>query len=249
MAIFSWHADIIRRSEGQSVIATAARYSGTQLYDERQAKTINHSDKTGRIYSDILTPERAPVWMKDREKLWNAIEAGEKRKDAQLARDIQIALPKELNTEQQIELFKAYINTQFVSVGMAADITLVITQTHNPYGYALLTLRPVTEKGFGLKVRLWNDRKQLHQWREAWAEIANCFLALYGHETRIDHRTLAEQGIDRLPIRTIGKAAYHAASRGEKLDRYLEHEKTTQVNLNNLSKTNNTTTTLRKESK
>jgi ATP-dependent exoDNAse (exonuclease V) alpha subunit len=168
--------------------------------------------------------------MNDREKLWNAVELIEKRHDAQLARNIQIALPKELNLEQQITLFKTYVYDQFVTLGMVADMTLVAKTEHNPYGYVLLTLRTANAKGFGLKIRQWNDRQQLNQWRKAWAETANCFLSLYGHNIKIDHRTLAEQGIDRVPIKTIGKAAFHAAKRGITLERYQDYKQTIIIN-------------------
>lgn len=230
MAIFSWHADIIKRSEGQSIVATAARLSGTKLFDERQAITFNHTKKQGRLYSEILLPSQAPPWMKERERLWNAVELIEKRHDAQLALNIQIALPKELNLEQQITLFKTYVYDQFITLGMATDVNLVAKTEHNPYGYVLLTLRTANAKGFGLKIRQWNDRQQLNKWREAWAQTANCFLSLYGHNIKIDHRTLAEQGIDRLPIKTIGKAAFHAAKRGVKLERYQEYEQAVTSN-------------------
>lgn len=122
MAIYHFHAQVINRSQGRSAIAAAAYRSGTALVDERTGLTHDFTKKNDIIEHTILLPEEAPDIFKDRETLWNAVEASEKRKDAQTAREINIALPRELNNQQNWQLALDYVNAEFVSKGMIADV-------------------------------------------------------------------------------------------------------------------------------
>jgi ATP-dependent exoDNAse (exonuclease V) alpha subunit len=129
--------------------------------------------------------------------LWNAVEAGERRKDAQLAREVQLALPRELDADRQIALLHSFVREEFVSRGMVADSSL---HDHTgsdgqpqPHAHVMLTMRSIDETGFGLKVRDWNSDELLVHWREQWAHQANAQLAEAGEDVRIDHRTLAAQ--------------------------------------------------------
>ena len=144
-----------------------------------------------------MAPEGAPDWSLDRPALWNAVEAGERRKDAQLAREVQLALPRELDADRQIALLRGFVRDEFVSRGMVADFSL---HDHTgsdgqpqPHAHVMLTMRSIDETGFGLKVRDWNSDELLVHWREQWAHQANAQLADAGEEVRIDHRTLAAQ--------------------------------------------------------
>lgn len=222
MAIFHFSGQVISRSQGRNAVAAASYRSAEKMFDERNGKTQDFTKKEQDIlYKEVLLPKDAPEWMKDRNKLWNEVEKGEKRKDAQLAREFNIALPKELTKEQNIELAKEFVQKEFVAKGMVAD--LCIHRGHNsgeeqPHIHVMLTMREITKdgNGFGKKVREWNGREQLEHQREAWAECANKHLAINGHDIRIDHRSNAERGIDLEPQYKIGaKAAERAMARLE----------------------------------
>jgi Ti-type conjugative transfer relaxase TraA len=148
-----------------------------------------------------MSPAGAPAWVHDREMLWNRVEAGERRKDSQLARAIEIGLPVELSHAESVALVRDYIAQEFVSKGMIADFSIRRNDPNNPYAQILLTLREATPSGFGPKMRHWNRKANLIEWRSAWAERANQHLARAGHTVRIDHRTLEAQQIELTPGR------------------------------------------------
>ncbi len=184
--------------------AAAAYRSGSLLRDERYGVTHNYTRRRPVAHSEIMSPAGAPSWVRDRETLWNRVEAGERRKDAQLARAIEISLPVELSHAQSVALLRDYIAQEFVSKGMIADFSVRRNDPGNPHAHILLTLREATPAGFGPKVRLWNRKSNLLEWRSAWAERANQHLARAGHGVRIDHRTLEAQQIEFAPGRQMG---------------------------------------------
>lgn len=208
MAIYHLSAKVITRAKGQSVIACAAYRAGEKLNDERHGEIYDYTKKQDIAHSEILLPDNAPQWMRDRGKLWNAVEQSEKRKDSQLAREVQVALPRELTLSQNIELTREFVTNQFVSQGMVADFNIHVDKASDgdlqPHAHILLTMREIKAEGFGQKVREWNDKSNLQQWREQWAEYTNKHLALNGHDIVVDHRSLAEQGIDLEPQKKIG---------------------------------------------
>lgn len=197
MAIYRFSAAIISRGKGRSSVAAAAYRSGSQLADERTGAVHDYTRKSDIQHSEILAPEGAPDWVQGRAALWNAVEAVERRKDAQLAREVQLALPRELDADRQIALLRGFVRDEFVARGMVADFSL---HDHvgsdgqaQPHAHVMLTMRSIDETGFGLKVRDWNSDELLVHWREQWAHQANAQLAEAGEEVRIDHRTLAAQ--------------------------------------------------------
>jgi len=205
LAIYHLSANVISRARGQSVVAAAAYRSGAALRDERYGITHNYASRRGvAAHSEIMAPAGAPSWVYDREILWNRVEAGELRKDSQLARGIDVSLPIELGHHECLALVRAYIAMEFVSKGMIADLCICRDNSANPHAYMLLTLRRVTSSGFGPKERRWNGKSNLLGWRSAWAERANEHLARAGHSVRIDHRTLEAQQIELTPSRRVG---------------------------------------------
>lgn len=206
MAIYHFSVKIVSRKEGRSVVGAAAYRAADQLHDQRIGQTFDYTRKGGVVYTEILAPTEAPSWIQDRAALWNAVEKVESRKDAQLARDIEIGLPVELTKQQQVELLRDFAQRAFVSRGMVADVALHRDNLENPHAHLLLSTRQLTPEGFGAKRRDWNDRAELLKWREQWAEVANEHLARAG-EIRIDHRTLEAQGIDLVPGRKLGLSA------------------------------------------
>lgn len=210
MAIYHFSGKTVSRSQGRSAIAASAYRSASILYDERYGKTHNYSHKQDVIFSEILIPEHAPAWMKEREKLWNSVELSEKRKDAQLAREIEFSLPRELTNNQNITLAREFIQTQFVDKGMVADWSFHIDKATDgephPHVHVMLTMRAINADGFGQKVRAWNQKEILLGWRQSWSEHANRHLSLNGHDLHIDHRSHAERGIALEPQYKIGSA-------------------------------------------
>jgi Ti-type conjugative transfer relaxase TraA len=204
MAIYHLTAKVASRAKGQSVVAAAAYRSSEALYDERYGLTHDYTRKEGVEHSEILLPEGAPKSLSDRQTLWNQVEANEKRKDSQLARELEIGLPVELTHGENVELVRDYVKKHFVSKGMIADFSIHEDDPNNPHAHVLLTMREVNEEGFGKKVRSWNAKADLLKWRETWAETANEHLAQAGHAVRIDHRTLEAQNIELEPGRKIG---------------------------------------------
>ena len=204
MAIYHLTAKIISRGRGQSITAAAAYRSGCSLRDERYGLTHDYTRNRPAAHAEIMSPAGAPIWVHDRETLWNRVEAGERRKDAQLARAIEIGLPVELSPDECIALARDYIAQEFVSKGMIADFSIRRNDSNNPYAQILLTLREAAASGFGPKMRSWNRKSNLFEWRSAWAERANQYLARAGHAARIDHRTLEAQHSELTPGRKIG---------------------------------------------
>ena len=214
MAIFSMRMQVIGRSAGRSATAAAAYRSGEQIEDKRTGKVHDYTGKSDIYGSEILLPEGAPERLGDRTALWNEVERVEKRKDAQLSREVMIALPAELIHDQKESLAREYVQDEFVSQGMIADIGYHDFDSHNPHAHIMLTMRSVDEDGFGKKRREWNQRAEIERHRQAWAEYTNRALERAGCEERIDHRSLKEQGIEREPQIHLGAKVLEMEGRG-----------------------------------
>jgi ATP-dependent exoDNAse (exonuclease V) alpha subunit len=124
MAIYRLSAQVIKRSAGRSVVAAASYRAAEKLKDHRLVQTFDFTRKAGVEHSEIMLPKGAPAWMADREQLWNAVEKAEKRKDSQLAREVQVSLPREMNLEQQVSLVRDFVQEQMTSRGMVADVCI-----------------------------------------------------------------------------------------------------------------------------
>jgi len=234
MAIFHFSAKVISRAAGSSVVASAAYRSASRLNDQRLGRHQDFSDKSGVVHSEVMLPENAPPELADRERLWNAVEAGEVRKDAQLAREVEFAIPRELSQEQGIELARDFVRTTFVDQGMIADLNVHWDIGEDglarPHAHIMLTMRSVDGNGFGAKVRDWNRTELLERWREEWGAQVNERLAELGIEARIDHRSLEAQGIDLEPQDKIGAAASRMAAKGLEANRVDEHREIAREN-------------------
>lgn len=224
MAIYHLHAKIIQRSHGKNVVAAAAYRHAALMKNEKEDMAFDYRNKHGVIHDEVLIPQDSPAWLATlgalppvdaSEQLWNLVETVEKRKDAQLAREIEFALPLELNQEQNITLAREFIHDQFVLRGMVADVA-VHWDEGNPHVHVLLTMREITAEGFGQKLTAWNSRALLQTWREKWAEYANFHLRLHHVSARIDHRSYEEQGVELVPGIHQGKAVTDMERRGIK---------------------------------
>ncbi|CCV14406.1 putative conjugal transfer protein; TraA (fragment) [Mesorhizobium sp. STM 4661] len=218
MAIYHLHVKVIGRKAGSSAVASAAYRSASRLRDERIERSHDFSSKRGVVHSEVMLPEDAPEAWRDRERLWNAVEAFEVRKDAQLAREVEFALPRELSQGQGIELARDFVQAEFVSKGMVADLNVHWDMAEDgspkPHAHVILAMRSVDENGFGPKVRDWNQTEMVERWRERWAELANERLAELDIDARIDHRSLEAQGIALEPQSQIGAPAQRIEDSG-----------------------------------
>jgi hypothetical protein len=216
VAIYRFEAKIIGRSDrvgGRSVVACAAYRSGTRLHSEKYDVTHDYSRRTAGIeYEGIHSPECSPSSVTDRGALWNGIEAKEdthnRRAKAQLARELLPSIPAELNKEQRKALVIGFVESELVSRGMVADVSIhAPKEGKNYHAHILCSLREVSPEGFGLKVREWNTKPFLIELREAWDKHSNAALEDADSKVRVDHRSLEDRGIDRLPEPKIGVAA------------------------------------------
>jgi hypothetical protein len=214
MAVYRFEAKIIGRSSGRSATGAAAYRAAERILDERTGVVRDYTRKGGVLHTEIMdsrNPEHAPGWPQNRAKLWNAVEQIEKRKDAQLAREILLNLPHELNFDQQRELVRGFVREEFVKRGMVADIAIHAPHRkgdhRNTHAHVMLTMRELTADGFGAKVRDWNSPELLEQWREKWADYQNEALKQAGRTERVDHRSLEARGIEREPEPKQGPVA------------------------------------------
>lgn len=211
MAIYHLSAKVIGRSSGRSATGAAAYRAAEIVRDERTGIVHDYSRKGGVEHREIVAPDNAPAWMRDREQLWNAVEKVERRKDAQLAREVEVGIPRELTPDQRRELVREFVREEFVSRGMIADVCWHMGKASDggahPHAHILLTMRELTGDGFGNKNRDWNGKDVLEGWRERWEAHANRALERAGRDERIDHRSFADRGVDREPQPKLGPVA------------------------------------------
>jgi ATP-dependent exoDNAse (exonuclease V) alpha subunit len=234
-------------------VLTMERNPFGQDMQEKMAGLVvvhDYSPRAGDVaFKEICAPDDAPEWVYDRQTLWNRVEAAEKRVDAQVCRQLDIALPRSLTHDQRIALVREFVGEQFTSVGMIADVAFHYdTDNHNPHCHILLTTRKLEGNGFAAaKCKEWQpnfakagaavlaDGDRMKQEREAWAKQCNAALVRAGSTLAVDHRTLKEQGIDRAPTFHLGKDAWHQEKRtglptriGDKLRELVAHSNAMQ---------------------
>ena len=232
---------IVKRSQGQSAVASAAYQSGERLFSEYDQKTKFYKKKE-LVHAEIMLPSRAPPGYADRATLWNAVEAVENQWNSQLARRIVLAFPVEVPKEQYLSMIKEFCQEQFVSKGMLADFAIHDKGDGNPHAHILLTIRAMDEHGKwlpkarkvydldenGERIRLasgnwkchkentvdWNDQKYAEVWRHGWETITNRYLEAAGRPERVDLRSFERQGIQQIPTVHLGPAAHQMEKRG-----------------------------------
>jgi Ti-type conjugative transfer relaxase TraA len=259
MAIYHLQVKVIGRSAGRSAIAAAAYRAAEALHDSELGRTFNYLSKPGVVHSEIMLPAGAPSRWQDRETLWNEVAARDpksrdesrrvlddpdaprknRRREKQLAREIELALPRELSQAEAIALARDFAREQFVDRGMVADLNVhwgqSATGEAQPHAHIMLTMRRVVPGldgdpdghldggAFGPKERAWNATALVTSWRARWAEMVNARLAEAGIDARVDHRSNAARGIDLEPQNKIGPAGARRAVRGEDAERADEH--------------------------
>jgi hypothetical protein len=204
MAIYHLRASMISRSQGRSATAAIAYRVAERIEDRRTGLIFDYAARGGVDHTEILAPEHAPDWVRDRSELWNRVEESETRKNSQVAREVRVALPTELTHDERVELVREFAQAQFVNRGMVADIALHAPgragDERNHHAHILLTTREIGPEGFTAKNRDWNAVEILEGWREAWARDSNAALERAGIEDRVDHRTLVAQRDEALEL-------------------------------------------------
>ena len=157
MAIYHFDASVISRSKGRSSTAASAYRAAERVVDRRTGEVHDYTRKHGVEHTEILAPAHAPDWARDRSALWNAVEQIERRKDAQVSREVRVALPSELSVEQNRDLVRGFVQEQFVARGMVADIALHAPgregDQRNHHAHILLTTREIGPEGCVAKNR------------------------------------------------------------------------------------------------
>ena len=230
MAIYHFSVKTFSRNSIKTIVASAAYRAGTKLtHFDSSGVTLgqyDYSKKTDVFLSEILSPLTAPTWSRNRQELWNKVEQSETRKNARLAREIELSIPVELSNQQRVTLVRDFVNDILVSDGMVADIAYHGFNGHNPHAHILLTTREITKDGFSKKRRDWDSKANLIQWRKLWEFTANEMLKKAGYEEQITCESLEKQKVkNRLPTIHLGPKVHALLKQGiltDKAEEYLE---------------------------
>ncbi|MBX5164486.1 MULTISPECIES: Ti-type conjugative transfer relaxase TraA [unclassified Rhizobium] len=252
MAVPHFSVSVVARGSGRSAVLSAAYRHCAKMEFEREARTIDYTRKQGLLHEEFVIPADAPEWVcsmtADRsvagasESFWNKVEGFEKRSDAQLAKDVTIALPLELTAVQNIALMHDFVAGHITAQGMVAD-WVYHDAPGNPHVHLMTTLRPLTEDGFGSKkvavlgpdgkpirndagkivYQLWaGSTEDFNAFRDGWFACQNKHLALAGLDIRIDGRSFEKQGIDLEPTIHLGVGAKAIERKAEQSDHKSE---------------------------
>ncbi|EJT01388.1 Ti-type conjugative transfer relaxase TraA [Rhizobium sp. CCGE 510] len=253
MAIMFVRAQVISRGAGRSIVSAAAYRHRARMMDELAGTSFSYRGGAGELmHEEVALPDEIPDWLrsaisgqsvsKASEVFWNAVDAFETRADAQLARELIIALPEELTRAENIALVREFVRDTLTSKGLIAD-WVYHDKDGNPHIHLMTTLRPLTEEGFGAKkvavlgeggkplrvvtpdrptgkivYKVWaGDKETMKAWKIAWAEAANRHLALAGHDIHLDGRSYAEQGLDGIAQKHLGPEKAALARKGKEL--------------------------------
>ena len=213
----SYHMSVkpISRSSGRSAVAADAYREGIEMTNERDGLKHDYSKRRDVECSFTVLPKGAPEWAQDSEKLWNAAEAAETRKNAQTAREYELALPAELNSRERRELVREFAVSLTERYGVAVTASIHAPHSYgddrNFHAHVLTTTRRMTPFGLAEKTRELDDKitgsQQVMALREEWGKMTNHALRQAGHDVRVDHRSHKARGIEQEPTVHLGVAA------------------------------------------
>ncbi|NTD85729.1 Ti-type conjugative transfer relaxase TraA [Agrobacterium tumefaciens] len=247
MAIFHCQVKVVSRATGRSSVAASAYRSGTSLHNDKEGRTYDFSRRSGVVQADIVIPKGSDAeWALDRNALWNAVEAKEKRKDSRVAREFEIALPHELDEEEREELTRHFAQQLADRFGTAVDFAIHKPDPRgsekNHHAHLMMTTRRVDADGLGeksiiewenkklLKERLPTTSMQMKEVRLAWELVANEALERAGIDARIDHRSNAARGLELEPTRHVGVHATAVQRQGGVIERERMDAETARLN-------------------
>ena len=233
MAVYFLHMKTFGRANGSSATSAIAYRAGERIRDERTGKVYDHTGREGVMHTEIVLPQKLNdadmSWARDRARLWNAVEAAETRKNSRVAREFLIALPAELDDERRQDLVRGFSQELADRYQFAVDFAIHAPRTdpRNFHAHLLASTREIQTEGFGAKTTLeLNDTTRMNRGlqpfvqelistRERWATRTNEALRDAQLDARVDHRTLAAQGIDREPRLQLPRPVYEMERRGE----------------------------------
>jgi len=255
VAVPHFSVSVVARGSGRSAVLSAAYRHCAKMDYEREARTIDYTRKQGLLHEEFAIPADAPEWLRsmiaDRsvsgasEAFWNKVEDFEKRSDAQLAKDVTIALPIELTAEQNIALVRDFVEQHITAKGMVAD-WVYHDAPGNPHVHLMTTLRPLTTDGFGAKkfavtgpdgnpirndagkivYELWaGSIDDFNAFRDGWFACQNRHLALAGLDIRVDGSSFEKQGIDLEPTIHLGVGTKAIERKADGASKPLELER------------------------
>ena len=236
MAIYHLSTKPVSRSSGRSAVASAAYRCAVLLTNQRDGLVHDFTRKEGVEHKEIVLPQGVSAdWALDRSTLWNAAEFAEKRKDARVAREFEIALPHELSPEGRLKAARAFAQDLANRYGAAVDFAIHSPSEHgdirNYHAHVLMTTRQVGKAGFGEKTCLEHKNArllangmattdmQLRDIRQSWEGIANRQLQREGLDVRIDHRSHEERGLELSPTEHMGVHASQMRQQGMAVER------------------------------
>lgn len=233
----------IKNREKHSAVACASYRSDESLYSERDGLVKTFRKHKVKPETFILKPSHAPDWALNRERLWNEVEKVEKHYKAQLAREVLLSIPNELNEEEQSKLIRRFVQNEFVNEGMVADVSIHRDDKNNPHAHVLLTMRSFKENGqwdnkskrvqkvdskgnpvfnskgqrvtVSVKTNDWDKPETLLKWRENWAKELNKTMEENGIELRFSEKSFEEQGLTKLPLFRLSRQAYYLEKRAK----------------------------------
>jgi ATP-dependent exoDNAse (exonuclease V) alpha subunit len=236
VAVYFLNLRTFGRSGGSSAVSAAAYRAGERIRDERTGRIYDHSDRQDVLHKEVLVPSRLAgsdmSWAQERATLWNAAEGAESRKNARVAREYLVALPVELTADQRIILARGFARELTERYQFALDLAVHAPRDYpgsdprNFHAHLLATTREITPSGLAAKTVL--ELRDSHRRdlglgpaiselllvRERWADATNQALLEAGADVRVDHRSLAAQGIDREPFPRIPRAAFEMERHG-----------------------------------
>ncbi|MFN7106995.1 MAG: MobQ family relaxase [Brevundimonas sp.] len=211
MSIFHLTVRSVSRASGRSAVAAAAYRAGERLVNARDGRV---HDYTGKPVIDafIMVPDGAPAWASDRSYLWNAVEASEKRKDAKVAREYELALPAEIGAKAHRSLAVRFAELLVDRYGVTVDVALhppdAEGDQRNHHAHLLTTTRTMTPDGLGPKTRQLDVSStasiEVETLRASWATMVNQALAQAQIPERVDHRSFERQGKSIEPTVKMG---------------------------------------------
>ncbi|WP_165816044.1 MobA/MobL family protein [Kumtagia ephedrae] len=231
-ALYHAQAKIFKRSEGRSAVAAAAYRSASLLHDERTGQDFDYRAKH-KVAAFIIAPENSPAWAHDRQELWNRSEAADRRKDAQIAREWEISIPRDIPRDQW-ESFAREVAAPFVAAGAIVDVAIHCPRAadggEQPHIHMMVTLRAIDEStpsGFSKKKNAALESMhasggrygggerggRLKEQRERIAAVMNRYLEAAGSERRASHLSRVARGLDDDPEPTMGEQRKHAAAK------------------------------------
>lgn len=198
MSVYRLSSKSISRGAGQSAVASASYRAGEKLHDERIGQTFDYTRKQNIDHTEIMLPNNAKAEYADRQTLWNAVEKAETRKNSELAKEYQLALPVEFTKEENIALVQAFAQKQFVDKGLAVDLAFHnLEKGENPHCHLMTTTRSFSKEtgDLGSKERFFKDKAFLVGIRKDWEIALNEKLAEKGLEP-VTAESYASRGID-----------------------------------------------------